>query len=80
MRPDESGVYLPGLPTFEGKLAAHSWSDQLRTMLDRIEPDPGLSEARADRLGRETRPVLDAAKAFFFRSSYQSAVANDTSG
>ena len=48
-------------------------------MLDRIEPDPGLGEAGADRLGRETRPVLDAAKPFFLRGGYQIAIANKTS-
>ena len=45
-------------------------------MLDRIEPDAGLGEAGADRLSWEACPMLDAAKAFLFRSDYQLSIAN----
>ena len=45
-------------------------------MLDGIERDAGLGEAGAYGLGREPCPMLDAAKAFLFRSDYQLSIAN----
>src|SRR5688572_32631642 len=45
-----------------------------------VEGDPAFTKAIADRFGRETRPVLDAAAALFLCSGDQLSVAEETRG